>query len=365
LTVAFRRALGVVVALVGLGPGSAAAESTTTESTKTESTTGKVIGVSDGDTITYLSHDDLSPARRRPVKLRLYGIDCPELGQPFGKAAKQLTSRLVFGKRIEVRPVIVDRYGRTVAQVLVDGQSLDEALLRAGLAWWYRKYARQSERLAALAAQAVQAKKGLWSDPRPIAPWAWRRRKRTFDPRARRLQGQGIVAIRSASGRGEVRGNARSKVFHTQSCKRFGCKHCTARFDQAAAAIAAGFRPHRSCHRGRLYLKAKAGRQCMLPAAFQRVAREERRRLAMELPVEGIWAAGWWPSAGWPAACTPADPDAFWRRHPWAGQKVWRAVGQPMCEGCYCFAPWFFCLFSEAPAHRLKKAGYAPLVGAK
>ena len=37
---------------------------------------GKVIGVTDGDTITVL-HD------RTPVKIRLHGIDCPENGQEY------------------------------------------------------------------------------------------------------------------------------------------------------------------------------------------------------------------------------------------------------------------------------------------
>jgi len=121
-----------------------------------DTTTGKVIGVSDGDTITYLFNDSLPAARRRPKKVRLYGIDCPEMGQPFGKAAKQLTAELVFGKTVEVRPVAIDRYRRVVARVSVEGQSLSEHLLRAGLAWWYRKYAAKNRTFARLAAEAAR-----------------------------------------------------------------------------------------------------------------------------------------------------------------------------------------------------------------
>ena len=70
-------------------------------------------------------------------RIRLYGIDCPEKRQAFGKRAKQFTSNMVFGKVVEVRPVTMDRYGRTIAWVYVNGTCLNEALLKAGLACHY------------------------------------------------------------------------------------------------------------------------------------------------------------------------------------------------------------------------------------
>ena len=69
--------------------------------------TGRVVGVSDGDTITVLS-------KGKPVQIRLHGIDCPEKRQAFGNRAKQFTSRLVYGKTVTVRDLGQDRYGRTV-----------------------------------------------------------------------------------------------------------------------------------------------------------------------------------------------------------------------------------------------------------
>ena len=78
--------------------------------------TGRVVGVSDGDTLTVLRE-------RTPVKVRLFGIDCPQMGQDFGSRAKQFTSELVFGKTVTVVPHDMDRYGRTVADVLLpDGR---------------------------------------------------------------------------------------------------------------------------------------------------------------------------------------------------------------------------------------------------
>ena len=87
----------------------------------------RCIGVTDGDTIEALQD-------HRAIKVRLEGIDCPERDQDFGQRAKQFTSGLVFGKAVEIRSVGQDKYGRTVARVVVDGKDVSEELLKAGLA---------------------------------------------------------------------------------------------------------------------------------------------------------------------------------------------------------------------------------------
>jgi endonuclease YncB( thermonuclease family) len=79
--------------------------------------TGKVIGVSDGDTITVLDE------QKRQHKIRLDGIDAPESNQDYGSRAKQSLSDLVFGKTVTVTSAKRDRYGRIVGQVLCDGKS--------------------------------------------------------------------------------------------------------------------------------------------------------------------------------------------------------------------------------------------------
>lgn len=133
--------------------------------------TGEVVGVADGDTITVLRD-------KTPVKIRLYGIDCPERRQAFGKKAKQLTSKMVFRKQVEIKPVDKDRYGRTVAWVYVDGKNLCEELVRNGLAWHYKKYS-SDQSLAGLETRARKGRVGLWSDPHAIAPWEYRRKNRS------------------------------------------------------------------------------------------------------------------------------------------------------------------------------------------
>lgn len=147
---------------------------------------GRVVAVGDGDTIDVLA--DEAPAdtgrpddrsrERRPVRVRLVEIDCPELGQPFGRKARQATSALCFGRTVRVDGTGVDTFGRVLGIVtLADGRSLNEELVRLGYAWWFRRYSR-SETLRALEDAARAKRAGLWADRDPVPPWQWRDRSR-------------------------------------------------------------------------------------------------------------------------------------------------------------------------------------------
>lgn len=130
--------------------------------------TGEVVGVADGDTISVM-HDG------RAEKVRLYGVDAPEHEQDFGTQAKKFVSDMVFGQLVNVQTVTLDRYGRTVAWVSVDGKSLNKELVKAGLAWWYRRYAWRDRELQMLQIEARKQRLGIWSAPKPIPPWRFRR----------------------------------------------------------------------------------------------------------------------------------------------------------------------------------------------
>lgn len=132
---------------------------------------GKVVGVTDGDTITVLNGT-------RTERIRLFGIDCPESDQDFGTRAKQFSANMVFGKIVEVTPVGEVSHGRTVAWVTVDGRSLNKELVRNGLAWWYRRHAENETELKLEEAAARAQKIGLWSHPHPVPPWKFRRNQR-------------------------------------------------------------------------------------------------------------------------------------------------------------------------------------------
>lgn len=133
---------------------------------------GIVVSVLDGDTIEVL-HGGTAE------RIRLQGIDCPEKGQAFGQRAKQATSDLAFGKRVNIVTHGLDKYGRTIGNVIMSGgRKLNYELVRQGWCWWYRKYEPDNTELAQLEADARKAKTGLWVDPHPIPPWEWRHRIR-------------------------------------------------------------------------------------------------------------------------------------------------------------------------------------------
>ena len=134
--------------------------------------TGRVVGISDGDTIKVLHNG-------KAEKIRLYGIDCPEKGQAFGTRAKQFTSELVFGKNVTIKDHGLDKYGRTVGDVILpDGRVLNRELVAAGLAWWYRRYAPHDGTLERLEEEARAKQRGLWADPNRVSPWCYRKRQK-------------------------------------------------------------------------------------------------------------------------------------------------------------------------------------------
>lgn len=135
--------------------------------------TGKVVGVSDGDTLTLLVPDGSS---YKPIKIRLGEIDTPESAQPYGARAKQQLSELVFDRPARVVVQTTDRYGRTVGRVYVGGFDINAEMIRRGAGWVYRQYAKDSS-FYRLEAEAKAAKRGLWALPEAqrIPPWEWRK----------------------------------------------------------------------------------------------------------------------------------------------------------------------------------------------
>ena len=131
---------------------------------------GKIVSIADGDTFTLL-------VNKEQTKIRLHGIDCPEKSQDFGNKAKEFLSDLVFGKVVKVETKDIDRYGRTIGLVTIDGKNVNEELLKAGLAWHY-KYYDKNLAWAQLENEAKKAKKGLWTQPNPTPPWEFRKQNR-------------------------------------------------------------------------------------------------------------------------------------------------------------------------------------------
>ncbi len=136
---------------------------------------GTVYGVSDGDTIKIRSQSG------KEVKVRFHGIDAPESKQAFGGKSKQTLSDLVYRKPVTVIVVDVDRYGRSVGKVYLQDKAktyVNLRMVQAGMAWWFDRYAPNDRDLRDGMMVARRAKKGLWADPRPVAPWEYRKAQR-------------------------------------------------------------------------------------------------------------------------------------------------------------------------------------------
>jgi micrococcal nuclease len=133
----------------------------------------KVVSVADGDTIIVLHLD-------RQKEIRLYGIDCPEKDQDHGQQAKAITAALVAGRNVEIEQKEIDRYGRVVGLVKVDGQSLNEMIIQNGYAWVYPQNCKEKfcSDWVRLEGAARQQRKGMWSDSVVVPPWEWRAAKR-------------------------------------------------------------------------------------------------------------------------------------------------------------------------------------------
>ncbi len=137
--------------------------------------TGKVVRVADGDTITLLAQGN------RQIKVRLYGIDCPERSQAYGQRARQFTASRVAGQTVRVTRMDTDRYGRVVGIVdNLDGGSLNQDLLANGLAWHYTHYCKAAfcREWKQDELRARQKRLGLWKDAHPMEPWQYRRQNR-------------------------------------------------------------------------------------------------------------------------------------------------------------------------------------------
>ena len=139
--------------------------------------TGKVIGISDGDTITILND------KQEQIKIRLTGIDCPEKSQAFGNRAKITLSNKVFSQNVKVETRDKDKYGRTLGIVKVGDEDINEYMISQGVAWHFKKYANtqpleEANRYAKAQELASQNKRGLWIQDNPMPPWEFRDQQR-------------------------------------------------------------------------------------------------------------------------------------------------------------------------------------------
>lgn len=136
----------------------------------TRAFTGKVSYVTDGDTL-WVQAD----AGGLPRKLRIDGIDAPEICQTGGEAAREVLRQLVLHQHVEVTIRRNDDYGRGLARIRLDGHDLGARMVRAGQAWSYR-WRRDLGPYAAEEAVARQTRLGLFAQDQAELPRDFRQR---------------------------------------------------------------------------------------------------------------------------------------------------------------------------------------------
>ena len=133
---------------------------------------GRAVKIIDGDTF------DLLMENNQKVRVRMHGIDCPERGMDFYKAAKEGLGNFCNNQGLKVVVRDKDQYGRTVADVYTaDNKWINLEMVKAGLAWHYTHY-DNDRRLDDAEQSARAARLGLWSLDNPTPPWEWRKEKR-------------------------------------------------------------------------------------------------------------------------------------------------------------------------------------------
>ena len=201
---------------------------------------GTVVAVQDGDTFTMQNGTSI-------YEVRLSDVDAPELRQVFGRQARQFTEQRVLGRRVWVKVSFVDTQHRHIGEVIrEDGGILNEELVHAGLAWYYRVDPTRNKRLQQLEQYAFSKKLGLWVEREPVPPWEFRRESRIpeipvtaeqvdYD----RIFHYGLI------------GNRRSKTLRWPACKNYRLKQPQKAliFHSLEQARQQGFQPARDCPR--------------------------------------------------------------------------------------------------------------------
>jgi len=130
---------------------------------------GRVVAVHDGDTLTLAEHG------KKKVRVRVDGIDAPELAQRYGKSSRNALARLCRGQDAVVAEHGKDEEGNVLGTVMCGEVDAGAEQVKQGLAWVFRTYLPLGSPLYELETNARLMQRGLWRDKDPVPPWEWRK----------------------------------------------------------------------------------------------------------------------------------------------------------------------------------------------
>lgn len=231
---------------------------------------GSVVRVIDGDTLV------LREAGGVEYRVRLQGIDAPEIGQPYGEEAKKLLTVLVLDKQVTGDCPKRDQYGRLVCKVITtDRADVGQAMLWGGLAWHYKFYQNEQTeadhtRYASAEDFARDSKAGLWADANAVAPWDYRQtiknvREEVAEPGNTRPAPSG----KEAAAAGPILGNRRSGIYHWPGCPNYAdiAPDNRVPFPTREEAERAGYRAAKNCKDSRADASTTEGATTTTPSA--------------------------------------------------------------------------------------------------
>ncbi|MFZ4795067.1 MAG: thermonuclease family protein [Blastocatellia bacterium] len=210
--------------------------------------TGRVTGISDGDTITIVT------SGLREYKIRLNGIDAPESSQDFGQASKKNLSQLIFGREVRVAWRKQDRYDRILGRVFLGQTDVNLEQVRSGLAWFYRAYeneltANDRSLFDRVERDSKNAGRGLWQNGNPTPPWDYRAARREAGGNSLTRVSSPPTTRSDSQSNAPVRGNRNSGIYHLPECpdyEKIGIRNRVS-FKNEAEAREGGFRKARNC----------------------------------------------------------------------------------------------------------------------
>jgi endonuclease YncB( thermonuclease family) len=127
---------------------------------------GRVAKVHDGDTLSLLID-------QKRVRVRLAGIDAPEMAQAYGPESQRSLADLCFDREAVAQVQSKRRSGLPLVHIRCDGVDANAEQVNRGMAWVDRTQAASP--LRHLLEEAQRNREGLWDDAAPVAPWVFRR----------------------------------------------------------------------------------------------------------------------------------------------------------------------------------------------